>query len=66
MLRPRWCWLRSRFLIIGMAAVAVPDGTRVALTGGVRVPGRPALVPFGTRTELIRALHRLEARVTSP
>ncbi|MFB7864234.1 hypothetical protein [Streptomyces sp. NPDC056069] len=57
-LRPGWCWLQSRFLIIGMAAVAVPDGTRGALTGGVRVPGRPALVPFSTRTE--------QARVTSP
>ncbi|MFE2262449.1 SRPBCC family protein [Streptomyces griseosporeus] len=62
-LRPGWCWLQSRFLIIGMAAA--PDGgtTRVALTGGLRLPGRAAVVPFGTRGELDRALHRLEHRI---
>jgi hypothetical protein len=32
-LRPGWCWLQSRFLVIGMAAAAEPGGTRVALTG---------------------------------
>ncbi|MFE0653660.1 hypothetical protein ACFVZH_34380 [Streptomyces sp. NPDC059534] len=59
-LRPGWCWLQSRFLVIGMAAVAEGDGgTRVALTGGVRVPGRAALVPFGARGELERAMERL-------
>ncbi|MDX3226259.1 hypothetical protein [Streptomyces sp. ME19-01-6] len=59
-LRPGWCWLQSRFLIIGMAAAAERDGTRIALTGGVRVPGRAAIVPVGTRRELHRALNRLE------
>ncbi|MFI8962281.1 SRPBCC family protein [Streptomyces sp. NPDC053493] len=62
-LRPGWCWLQSRFLIIGMAAVPAPDGTLVALTGGVRLPGRAALVPFGARGELHRALRRLDDRV---
>ncbi|MGV9277378.1 hypothetical protein [Streptomyces griseosporeus] len=62
-LRPGWCWLQSRFLIVGMAAAADGDTTRVALTGGLRLPGRAAVVPFGTRGELDRALHRLEHRV---
>ncbi|MER7467147.1 SRPBCC family protein [Streptomyces sp. NPDC097981] len=63
-LRPGWCWLQSRFLIIGMAAAPEPGGgTRVALTGGVRVPGRAAIVPFGTARELADAMARLEARV---
>ncbi|MFI6938982.1 hypothetical protein ACIBI4_06895 [Streptomyces sp. NPDC050418] len=65
--RPGWCWLQSRFLVIGMAAVPVAGGrTRVALTGGVRLrfPGRsPAVVPFGTASELSRAMARLAERV---
>ncbi|MFI6153801.1 hypothetical protein ACIBCA_13995 [Kitasatospora sp. NPDC051170] len=63
-LRPGWCWLQSRFLIIGMAAAPDAAGTtRVALTGGVRVPGRAALVPLGTRREPRLALGRLRGRV---
>jgi hypothetical protein len=63
-LRPGWCWLQSRFLLIGMAARAEPGGgTRVALTGGVRVPGRAALVPLGVRREARRALDRLTAQL---
>lgn len=63
-LRPGWCWLQSRFLIIGMAAAPDPSGgTRVALTGGVRVPGRAAIVPFGTTGELAQAMTRLQARI---
>ncbi|MCZ0978609.1 hypothetical protein O1L60_03540 [Streptomyces diastatochromogenes] len=65
-LRPGWCWLQSRFLVIGMAAVDEGGSTRVALTGGVRVPGRTALVPFGARRELERAMARLAERVTRP
>ncbi|MER6389816.1 hypothetical protein ACFXEL_35360 [Streptomyces sp. NPDC059382] len=62
--RPGWCWLQSRFLIIGMAASPEPGGgTRVALTGGVRVPGRAAIVPLGAAPELARAMARLAARV---
>ncbi|WP_415949673.1 hypothetical protein [Streptomyces sp. KLOTTS4A1] len=65
-LRPGWCWLQSRFLIVGMAAAPAPGGaTRVALTGGVRmrVPRRaPAVVPFGTAAELSRAMERLRER----
>ncbi|MFD3943081.1 hypothetical protein [Streptomyces sp. NPDC058579] len=64
-LRPGWCWLQSRFLVVGMAAEAADDGrTRVALTGGVRVPGRPRLVPFGARRELETAMARLAELVT--
>lgn len=63
-LRPGWCWLQSRFLIIGMAAAPAPDGaTRVALTGGVRVPGRAAIVPVGAERELRQAMARLAERV---
>ncbi|MER7952179.1 hypothetical protein ABTY59_32795 [Streptomyces sp. NPDC096079] len=62
-LRPGWCWLQSRFLIVGMAAVDEGGRTRVALTGGVRVPGRAALVPFGARRELEEAMARLAERV---
>ncbi|MFE4260501.1 SRPBCC family protein [Streptomyces sp. NPDC056883] len=66
-LRPGWCWLQSRFLIIGMAAAPAPDGgTRVALTGGVRVPGRAAIVPVGAERELRLAMDRLADRVSGP
>lgn len=65
-LRPGWCWLQSRFLIIGMAAAPTPDGgTRVALTGGVRVPGRAAIVPVGAERELRVAMARLADRVSA-
>jgi hypothetical protein len=62
--RPGWCWLQSRFLIIAMAATGEPDGrTRVALTGGVRLPGRAAIIPIGVRREARRSLDRLETLV---
>ncbi|MCF2531996.1 hypothetical protein [Yinghuangia soli] len=66
--RPGWCWLQSRFLVIGMAAEPLPDGTpgtRVALTGGVRVPGRAAIVPVGAERELHRALTRLRTELAA-
>ncbi|NUW31529.1 hypothetical protein HTZ77_08835 [Nonomuraea sp. SMC257] len=62
-LRPGWCWMQSRFLLVGLAARPVPEGTLVAQTGGVRVPGRAALVPWGVRAAGDRALARLAARV---
>jgi hypothetical protein len=66
-LRPGWCWLQSRFLVVGMAAATDPGGgTRVAVTGGIRVPGRAALVPVGVRREGRRALDRLERLLDSP
>jgi len=59
--RPGWCWLQSRFLIIGMAASPEPTGgTRIALTGGIRIPGRAAIVPLGVRRESTKTLDRLE------
>jgi hypothetical protein len=62
--RPGWCWLQSRFLLIGMAVSAEPaGGTRVALTGGVRVPGRAQLIPIGVQRESIKSLNRLEAMI---
>ncbi|MFE5484074.1 hypothetical protein [Streptomyces sp. NPDC056527] len=66
--RPGWCWLQSRFLIAGMAAAPTPDGaaTRIALTGGVRIPTRAAVLPFGTLRELDEATRRLGARLGHP
>ncbi|WP_112239681.1 hypothetical protein [Kribbella monticola] len=62
--RPGWCWLQSRFLLIGMAAAEEPGGrTRVALTGGVRIPARAALVPIGVRRESTKSLDRLQELV---
>ncbi|MGW5867241.1 hypothetical protein ACWFRJ_34375 [Streptomyces sp. NPDC055239] len=58
--RPGWCWLQSRFLLLGVAAAPDGEGTRVAFTGGVRVPGRAALVPLGVRREGERSLRRLK------
>ncbi|MFG2054506.1 hypothetical protein ACGFI9_10765 [Micromonospora sp. NPDC048930] len=58
--RPGWFWAQSRFLIIGIAAAHLDGRTRVALTGGVRVPGRAALVPLGVRRAARAALDRLE------
>lgn len=63
-LRPGWCWLQSRFLLIGMAATSEPGGgTRVALTGGLRIPGKAALIPVGVRREARRALDRLAEQI---
>jgi hypothetical protein len=63
---PGWCWLQSRFLIVAMAATPEPGGgTRVALTGGVRVPGRAALIPVGVRREARRSLDRLSVKLTA-
>ncbi|MEV6271201.1 hypothetical protein AB0L64_28840 [Kribbella sp. NPDC051936] len=59
--RPGWCWLQSRFVIIGTAVAAEPGGgTRVALTGGIRVPGRAAIVPIRVRQESAKTLDRLQ------
>ncbi|MHA6760666.1 hypothetical protein [Streptacidiphilus sp. PAMC 29251] len=62
-LEPGWCWMQSRFLMIGIAAVPTPDGTLVAATGGIRIPGRAALLPVATLPANRRALRRLAARV---
>jgi hypothetical protein len=60
--RPGWCWLQGQMLIVAMAATPEgPDRTRVALTGGLRVPRRAAIVPIGVRRESRRTLDRLEA-----
>jgi hypothetical protein len=55
--------MQSRFLIIiGMAALQQLDGrTLVALTGGVRVPGRAAVMPLGAARESRRSLDRTGA-----
>jgi hypothetical protein len=65
LLRPGWCWMQSRFLLVGMAAQPDPAGTLVALTGGIRVPGRAALVPVLVGLANRRAADRLADRVTA-
>ena len=62
-LEPGWCWMQSRFLMIGIAAAPAPGGTLVAATGGIRIPGRAALVPFAVLRANRRALRRLAARI---
>lgn len=53
---------QSRCLIIPMAAATEADSrTRVALTGGIRLPGHAALLPISVRHEARRSLERLEA-----
>ena len=42
-LRPGWCFMQSRFLIIGMAAAPAPGGTALATLAAVRVPGCRAI-----------------------
>jgi hypothetical protein len=63
LLRPGLCWMQSRFLLIGMAARPDPAGTLVALTGGIRVPGRAALLPVLVGWANRRAADRLAALV---
>jgi hypothetical protein len=66
-MRPGWCWMQSRFLHGGMAATTDPDGTRVAFTGALRVPGMRLVAPLVGRTALShRVLHRLQARLPPP
>ncbi|MEE1807691.1 hypothetical protein [Streptomyces sp. BE133] len=63
--RPGWLWLQSRFVLIGMAATpspTAPGHTLVAFTGGVRLPGRAALIPLGVSRAGRRVLSRLAAR----
>lgn len=44
----------------GAATREAAGGTRVALTGGVRVPSRTVVVPLGVRREARRSLDLLE------
>jgi hypothetical protein len=60
---PGWCWMQSRLLLIGVAATPVEGGTLVAVTGGVRVPGRAAILPLFVRREGAKTLRRLADRV---
>lgn len=64
-LRPGWCWMQGRLLYAGMAAVAAPEGTRVAWAAGLRFPGSAALRPV-LRHSLDRSLRRLDRRLQAP
>ena len=45
-IRPGWCWMQSRFLLCGMAAVPDPSGTRFGFLGDIRAPGVTLLHPL--------------------
>lgn len=67
-LRPGWCWMQSRFLIGGLAAVADGTGTRIGFLGGLRLPGIGAARPVLRRVSgplVAGALRRLAADVES-
>ncbi|MEU6862232.1 SRPBCC family protein [Streptomyces sp. NPDC046876] len=49
LMEPGYCWMQSRFLLGGFAAVAEDGGTRLGFLGGFRFPGIKTLSP---------ALHR--------
>ena len=61
-LRPGWCWMQGRILYAGMAAVTVPDGTRIAWAGGFRLPGAGLCRPI-LRRSLTRSLRRLTSHI---
>jgi hypothetical protein len=63
-LQPGWCWMQSRFLLIGVAATPAGTATTVAVTGGIRIPGRAALVPVGVQRANHAVLTRIAARVS--
>jgi hypothetical protein len=64
-LQPGWCWMQSRFLLIGVAATSVSGGTLVAATGGVRIPGRAALLPIGVRGANEAVINRITTRMAT-
>ncbi|MFG2005232.1 hypothetical protein ACGFNU_39415 [Spirillospora sp. NPDC048911] len=65
-MRPGWCWMQSRFLVGGIAAVAEGESTRVAFMGALRLPGARALRPLLNRTNPATAvITRLETRARS-
>jgi hypothetical protein len=63
-MRPGWCWMQSRFLVGGMAAVPEGDKTRFAFMGAPRIPGARLLTPLIRRTHLgAKVIHRLQTQV---
>lgn len=64
-LRPGWCFMRSRLLVGGMAAVPEGDGTRFAFLGGSRLLGwtGPLAAPL-LQPHLERVLRRVNRIVT--
>ncbi|MGW5681573.1 hypothetical protein [Nonomuraea sp. NPDC003754] len=62
-LRPGWCWMQSRSVTFGLAAVPVSGGTLLARAGSTRRPGlKRVLMPI-LRSALEKELDRFEARV---
>ena len=63
-MRPGWCWMQSRFLLGGMAAVPEGDQTRFAFMGAPRIPGARLLNPLVRRTHLAaRVVQRLNTQL---
>lgn len=67
-LRPGWCWMQSRFLVGGLAAVSESGGTRFAFVGGFRFRALGPLDPLVQRAgqPFGRAvIRRLERRLAA-
>ncbi len=65
-LRPGWCFMQSRFLIIGMAAAPAPGGTAYATMAAVRVPGSRAISALAAplfHRSVLKATARLRRRL---
>jgi hypothetical protein len=62
-LRPGWCWMQSRYVVFGLAAVPVEGGTLVARAGSTRRRGLRRLLAPLLRRAFTAELDRFEARV---
>lgn len=58
-LEPGWCWMQSRFLIGGIAAIPENGGTRLAFGGGIRSRALRPVVGLGAGLAA-RSLRRFE------
>jgi hypothetical protein len=62
-LRPGWCWMQSRNIVFGLAAVPVAGGTLLARAGATRRPGLKRLLRPALRRAFEQELDRFESRV---
>ncbi|GAA5771507.1 hypothetical protein Aros01_08046 [Streptosporangium roseum] len=60
--RSGWCWMQSRYITFGLAAVEVPGGTLVGRAGSSRRPLLRALLAPLLRRAFARELDVIETR----
>ncbi len=65
LLRPGWCWMQSRLLIVGMAALREDDQTRFAHLEGTRLPGGRLVRPL-IRRKMRHELDIIEQLAQAP